>query len=89
MSCKLKRNRQRLQSKRDPSRERVTDRDCLTGPGRLGILDRKRCGRPEHMLPARGLVNEVDLRLIDQRPETLERERAVARAWPRRGLGTS
>jgi len=30
------------------------------------------------MLQARALVNELDLRLIDQRPETLER-----------GLGTS
>ena len=41
------------------------------------------------MLQARALVNELDLRLIDQRPKTLERDWVVASAGLRHGLGTS
>ena len=41
------------------------------------------------MLQARALVNELDLRLIDQRPQTLERDWVVAGAGLRHALGTS
>ena len=88
MSCKLKRNRQRLQSKRDPGRERVIDRGCLTGPSRPGIVDGNGVVVPSTCF-RRGLVNELDLRLIDRRPETLERDWVVASAGLRHGLGTS